>query len=81
MKVLVFAPHNDDGIGVGGTIAKYAAQGHEVFICEVTKSNTDEEIKEDVKALAEDDCWAKKTIFLGFFHRDFKRNSFSENQC
>lgn len=37
MKVLVFAPHNDDEIlGVGGTIAKYAQQGHEVYVCEVT---------------------------------------------
>ena len=37
MRVLVFAPHNDDEVlGVGGTIAKYAQQGHEVFVCEVT---------------------------------------------
>lgn len=37
MRVLVFAPHNDDEVlGVGGTIAKLAKQGHEVFICEVT---------------------------------------------
>ena len=37
MRVLVFAPHNDDEVlGVGGTIAKYARDGHEVFVCEVT---------------------------------------------
>ena len=37
MRILVFAPHNDDEVlGVGGTIAKYAKQGHEVFICEIT---------------------------------------------
>lgn len=37
MRILVFAPHNDDEVlGVGGTIAKYAKQGHEVYICEVT---------------------------------------------
>lgn len=37
MKVLVFAPHNDDEVlGVGGTIAKYAKNGHDVFVCEVT---------------------------------------------
>ena len=37
MKVLVFAPHNDDEVlGVGGTIAKYTQQGHEVYVCEVT---------------------------------------------
>ncbi len=37
MRILVFAPHNDDEVlGAGGTIAKYARQGHEVFVCEVT---------------------------------------------
>lgn len=69
MKVLVFAPHNDDEVlGVGGTIAKYAAQGHEVFICEVTKSNTEEEIKEErSEALAAHQLLGvKQTIFLDF---------------
>lgn len=37
MRVLVFAPHNDDEVlGVGGTMAKYAREGHEVYVCEVT---------------------------------------------
>ena len=37
MRVLVFAPHNDDEVlGGGGVIAKYAEQGHEVYVCEVT---------------------------------------------
>src|SRR5699024_3569956 len=37
MRILVFAPHNDDEVlGVGGTIAKHAAKGHEVYVCEVT---------------------------------------------
>lgn len=37
MNILVFAPHNDDEIlGVGGTIAKYTIQGHDVYVCEVT---------------------------------------------
>lgn len=37
MRTLVFAPHNDDEVlGVGGTIAKLADQGNEVFVCEVT---------------------------------------------
>lgn len=37
MRVLVFAPHNDDEVlGVGGTIAKYAKEGHEVYVCEAT---------------------------------------------
>lgn len=69
MKVLVFAPHNDDEVlGVGGTIAKYASLGHEVFICEVTKSNTDEEIKEErSEALAAHQLLGvKETIFLDF---------------
>jgi LmbE family N-acetylglucosaminyl deacetylase len=38
MKVLVIAPHPDDEIiGVGGTIAKRAKEGHEVYVCVVTK--------------------------------------------
>lgn len=38
MKVLVFAPHPDDEVlGVGGTIAKRAANGDEVYVCVVTK--------------------------------------------
>lgn len=40
MKILVIAPHNDDEVlGVGGTIAKYAKQGHEVVVCEVTSGD------------------------------------------
>ena len=39
MKVLVIAPHPDDEvIGVGGTIAKRAEEGHEVYVCVVTKA-------------------------------------------
>lgn len=39
MKVLVIAPHPDDEIiGVGGTIAKRAGEGHEVYVCVVTKA-------------------------------------------
>lgn len=38
MKVLVIAPHPDDEvIGVGGTIAKRAKNGDEVYVCIVTK--------------------------------------------
>tara|TARA_Y100001970_G_scaffold275787_1_gene377486 strand:+ start:531 stop:1163 length:633 start_codon:yes stop_codon:yes gene_type:complete len=33
MNILVFAPHADDAeIGMGGTIAKYSAEGHKVLI-------------------------------------------------
>ena len=42
MKVLVFAPHNDDEVlGVGGTIIKYAKAGHSVYVCEVTDCRND----------------------------------------
>ena len=38
MNILVFAPHPDDEIlGVGGTIAKKVRQGHQVYVCVVTK--------------------------------------------
>ena len=38
MNVLVIAPHPDDEIlGTGGTIAKRAAQGHDVYVCIFTK--------------------------------------------
>ena len=37
MRVLVFAPHNDDEVlGAGGTIAKLTNMGNEVFVCEAT---------------------------------------------
>lgn len=40
MNILVFAPHNDDEVlGVGGTIRKYAEAGHNVYICEVTSGS------------------------------------------
>lgn len=39
MNVLVIAPHPDDEIiGVGGTIAKKVKQGHQVYVCVVTKA-------------------------------------------
>lgn len=37
MNILVFAPHNDDEtLGLGGTIAKYAKQKNSITVCEVT---------------------------------------------
>ena len=37
MRVLVVAPHADDEtLGVGGTIARYADEGHEVFVAVMT---------------------------------------------
>lgn len=40
LNVLVISPHPDDTeIGCGGTIAKYAAQGHKVYIAVATNGN------------------------------------------
>lgn len=37
MKILVVAPHADDEVlGVGGAIAKYIDEGHDVYICVMT---------------------------------------------
>ena len=68
MRILVFAPHNDDEIlGVGGTMAKYAKIGHEVYVCEVTSGVNDELVKKiQQEALeAHKIIGVKKTIFLG----------------
>src|SRR5690606_42134342 len=36
-KILVIGPHPDDQeLGVGGSIAKFAAQGHDVLLLDVT---------------------------------------------
>lgn len=40
MNVLVVAPHADDEIlGVGGTIARYVSEGHDVYVCVVTSGH------------------------------------------
>ncbi len=45
MKVLVYAPHNDDEVlGVGGTIAKLSNDGHEVYVCEITSGSKPENV-------------------------------------
>ena len=37
MDLLVFGPHPDDiEIGIGGTVAKHAALGHRVGLCDLT---------------------------------------------
>src|SRR5699024_3855381 len=52
MKILVFAAHNDDEVlGVGGTIAKYAEEGHDVYVCEVT-SGKDQKRLANIKSEA-----------------------------
>lgn len=64
MKVLVIAPHPDDEIlGCGGTIAKYVNQGHDVFVCVVTKGCEPLFAVEEVNKVRNECCNADK--FLG----------------
>lgn len=73
MKVLVIAPHPDDEIiGVGGTIAKRAKAGDEVYVCVVTKGQEPmfkrEFIEQGRRECREADAklGVKETIFLNF---------------
>lgn len=73
MRVLVIAPHPDDEIiGVGGTIAKRAAEGHEVYVCVVTKACeplfSSEIVEYGRKECRQADALlgVKETIFLDF---------------
>lgn len=69
MKILVFAPHNDDEVlGVGGTIARYVSEGHEVYVCEVTKSISEERLKfiRQEAREAHKILGVKETFFLDF---------------
>lgn len=73
MRVLVIAPHPDDEIiGVGGTIAKRAKDGDEVYVCVVTKGKSplfnDEFIERGRKECRKADkkLGVKETIFLDF---------------
>lgn len=68
MRILVFAPHNDDEVlGAGGTIAKYVRQGHDVIVCEVTSWLENQEATNALKAealKAHEVLGVKDTIFL-----------------
>lgn len=73
MRVLVIAPHPDDEIiGVGGTIAKRAKSGDEVYVCVVTKGGSPlfnpEFIEQGRRECREADekLGVKETIFLDF---------------
>lgn len=73
MNVLVIAPHPDDEIlGVGGTIAKRVADGHDVYVCVVTKGY-DPLFSEELVVQARMECKSadkllgvKDSIFLDF---------------
>lgn len=70
MRVLIFAPHNDDEVlGAGGTIAKLADQGNEVFVCEVTTWKENPNGYEGIRkqaVQAHDILGVKETFFLDF---------------
>ncbi|AIF44552.1 GlcNAc-PI de-N-acetylase [Virgibacillus sp. SK37] len=62
--MLVFAPHNDDEVlGVGGTMAKYAKEGHEVYVCEITAGNQKELLQGEAKK-AHELLGVKEAFFL-----------------
>jgi len=73
MSILVIAPHPDDEVlGCGGTISKYAKDGNEINLCICTKAyapdwseefleNRPKEIEKATKILG-----IKKTFFLDF---------------
>lgn len=73
MNVLVIAPHPDDEIiGCGGTIAKRVAEGHNVYVCIVTKGY-EPLFQEQYVEQGRSECRAadkylgvKETIFLDF---------------
>jgi len=68
LKILIFAPHNDDEVlGVGGTIAKYAAEGHEVYVCEATSGKDQERLRriQNEALTAHIVLGVASTIFLG----------------
>ena len=64
MKILVFAPHNDDEVlGVGGTINKYAKAGHSVTVCEVTSGPKYKMMQEEARR-AHEVMGVETSIFL-----------------
>lgn len=73
MTILVFAPHPDDEVlGVGGTIAKRASNGDNVFVCVVTKGAAPLYEDKDVQIIqqqcrdADMFLGVKETVFLNF---------------
>ena len=73
MKILVIAPHPDDEVlGCGGIISKYAAAGHDVYVAIITKgaeplfSKQDNIIDEKEAKAAHKLLGVKETFWLDF---------------
>lgn len=67
MRIVVIAPHNDDEIiGVGGTMAKLAKEGHEIIVCEVTAGDLSDEMVQLQKkeAIASHELIGARTHFM-----------------
>lgn len=71
MRILIIAPHPDDEVlGCGGTIKKYAGKGDEVFLCMATKAYTPDWSSDFIKnrereiECAKDKLGIKKVMFL-----------------
>lgn len=65
MKVLVIAAHTDDEVlGVGGTMARHAADGDEVFVCNVCDRATNHEYDRQIIGDLQDAC-RRATARLG----------------
>ncbi len=81
---MVIAPHNDDEVlGVGGTIAKYASEGADVTVCEVT-SSTDTGIQKVIRNEAEKAhriLGVKQTIFLDLPVVEIRRMSIKDKNA
>ena len=71
MKALVIAPHMDDEtLGIGGTIARHASEGDEVYVCFAAHRVYDRKYDEK-KNRAEVQCVLKAKEILGYKEAKF----------
>ena len=62
-RILVIAPHNDDEtLGVGGTMAKHAALGDDVFVATCTSIDEDNPVMEPNKSIIRAETYAAMDI-------------------